>query len=295
MPVRKGIILAGGAGSRLYPATRTACKQLLPVYDKPLIYYPMATLMQMGIRNILIISTPTDLPRFAELFGEGRQLGLHVSYAVQERPDGIAQALLIGEQFTGADSVALILGDNIFYGDIDFASGARDFERGAMIFGYAVQDPSRYGVLGFDHEGHVTSIEEKPGRPKSNVAVTGLYFYDREASAIARTLVPSARGELEISDVNRSYLERGKLRVITMGRGMAWLDTGTHESMLEAGNFIATIEKRQGLKVACLEETALNLGYIDLAQFSRLIEGMGACSYRKYLAGILADRDGGTT
>lgn len=295
MAIGKGIILAGGVGSRLYPATRAACKQLLPIYDKPLVYYPMATLMHMGVREILVISTAADLHRFEDMFGDGRRIGLRLSYAVQERPDGIAQALVIGESFIARENVALILGDNIFYGDYAFSTAAREFAGGAMLFGYAVQEPSRFGVLGFDANGSVTSIEEKPVQPKSSVVVTGLYFYDHRAAQIARSLQRSARGEFEITDVNRAYLAQGDLRAVLLGDEMTWLDTGTHESMLAAGNFIATIERQQGRKVACLEEIALTLGYIDTGQFQRLIDGMGDNSYRRYLTRVLAVYHGGAS
>jgi len=290
--VKKGIILAGGSGTRLHPVTHVACKQLLPIYDKPMIYYPLSTLMLFGIMEILIISTPDDIPRFRNLLGDGSRLGLKINYEVQEEPGGIAQAFIIGEEFIGSDPVALILGDNIFYGVYDFLREARGFIDGAMVFGYYVRDPERYGVVQFDRNGKVVSIEEKPEKPKSNYAVTGLYLYDSEVVSIARGLRPSARGELEITDVNRSYLERGKLTVVRLGRGIAWLDTGTHESLLEAGNFMATIEKRQGQKIACLEEIAYRMGFIDRDRMVALTEDMANNSYREYLWGVIREIDG---
>jgi len=291
--ITKGIILAGGAGTRLYPITQVACKQLLPVYDKPMIYYPLSTLMLYGIQDILIISTPADTPRFEALLGDGSRLGLRLRYKVQERPAGIAQAFLVGAEFIGGDPVTLILGDNIFYGAYDFLRDARSFADGAMVFGYYVSDPERYGVVDFDHAGRAVSIEEKPVRPKSNYAVTGLYMYDNDVVNIAKHLKPSGRGELEITDVNKVYLERGKLQVIKLGRGIAWLDTGTYESMLEAGDFIATIEKRQGHKIACIEEIAYRMDFIDRDRMKELIDQLGDSSYKKYLLGVLKDVDAG--
>ncbi|HUV30376.1 MAG TPA: glucose-1-phosphate thymidylyltransferase RfbA [Acidobacteriota bacterium] len=290
--IKKGIILAGGSGTRLYPVTQVACKQLMPIYDKPMVFYPLSTLMLFGITEILVISTPADIRRFENLLGDGSRLGLRISYAVQPEPAGIAQAFLIGEEFIGRDPVALILGDNIFYGVYDFLRQARDFSEGAMVFGYYVKDPERYGVIGFDEQGRAVSIEEKPVRPKSNYAVTGLYLYDSEVVSIARGLRPSSRGELEITDVNRAYLQRGRLKVVRLGRGIAWLDTGTHESMLEAGNFIATIEKRQGQKIACTEEIAYRMGYIDRTHMMKIINDMADNSYRGYLLGVIKEVDG---
>jgi len=290
--VKKGIILAGGSGTRLYPVTQVACKQLLPIYDKPMIYYPLSTLMLFGIADILVISTPDDTPKFKALLGDGSRLGIRLSYKVQPRPEGIAQAFLVGEEFIAGDPVALILGDNIFYGVYDFLREARRFSDGAMVFGYYVKDPQRYGVVAFDHGGTAISIEEKPVRPKSHYAVTGLYLYDSEVVSIARSMKPSARGELEITDVNKAYLERGKLTVARLGRGIAWLDTGTHDSLLDAGNFIATIEKRQGQKIACLEEVAFRMGMIDRDRLAGIVRDMGDNSYREYLSGVLSDADG---
>lgn len=288
----KGIVLAGGSGTRLHPVTQVACKQLLPIYDKPLIYYPLSTLMLLGITDILIISTPDDTPRFKALLGDGRQFGVSFSYAVQAKPEGIAQAFLIAEQFIDGDPVALILGDNIFYGAYDFLPDSQDFAGGATVFGYPVKDPERYGVVSFDAAGKAVSIEEKPKHPKSNYAVMGLYFYDADVVDIVKSLKPSARGELEITDVNRVYLERGKLKVGRFGRGVAWLDTGTFESLLDAGNFIATIEKRQGQKIACLEEIAFRKSLITREQLAAIIDGMPDNSYRQYLEGVLRESDG---
>ncbi|MFZ8934663.1 MAG: glucose-1-phosphate thymidylyltransferase RfbA [Bacteriovoracaceae bacterium] len=285
----KGIILAGGAGSRLHPCTVSVSKQILPVYDKPMIYYPMSVLMLAGIREILIISTPRDITVFKELFGDGSQFGIKLSYDIQPKPIGLASAFLIGEEFIGDDNVCLVLGDNIFYGHglSGKLSEVSKREVGATVFGYWVKDPERYGVVDFNENGRALSIEEKPKRPKSNYAVTGLYFYDNEVVDIAKGIKPSARGELEITDINMEYLKRGKLQVEMLGRGMAWLDTGTHDSLLEASNFIATIEKRQGLKVACLEEIALEKGWIDLTVFEKLISQMGKSSYAEYLKSLL--------
>jgi len=286
--IRKAIILAGGAGTRLYPVTAVACKQLLPVYDKPLIYYPLATIMHFGIRDILIISTPDDIPRFEALLGNGESLGLDLSYAAQPNPEGIAQAFLIGETFMAGDSVMLVLGDNIFYGLDQYYSLGEAFETGAHIFGYRVNDASRYGVIQFDDKDNPMAIIEKPTRPISSTAVTGLYMYDHSVVEKARALKPSARGELEISEINQAYLDEGALRVEKLARGVAWLDTGTHESMLEAGNFIATIERRQGKKIACIEEIALQKGYIDAAAFQRCVARLPAGnSYRSYLETVL--------
>lgn len=288
----KGIILAGGEGSRLYPATRVVCKQLLPVYDKPMIYYPLSTLMLFGITDILLISTPSDTPRFEELLGDGSRFGVNITFQVQEKPEGIAQAFLVGEKFIGDDPVALILGDNIFYGVYDFLREARSFSSGAMVFGYYVRDPERYGVVEFDASDRAVSIEEKPKKPRSNYAVTGLYLYDSEVVSIARSLTPSARGELEITDVNKAYLERGKLRVVKLGRGIAWLDTGTHDSLLDASNFMSTVEKRQGQKIACLEEIAYRMGFVDSQGMRSILDNMKDNDYRKYLAEIVNEVDG---
>jgi glucose-1-phosphate thymidylyltransferase len=284
----KGIILAGGSGKRLYPVTIGVCKQLLPIYDKPMIYYPLSALMLAGIRDILIISTPQDLPRFINIFGDGSYLGLHFSYKEQPHPGGIAEAFLLGEEFIGDDNVCLVLGDNIFYGHgltEVLKKASKDVETlgGATIFGYYVNDPERYGVVEFDGEGNVLSLEEKPKAPKSRYAVTGLYFYDNGVIEVSKGVKPSKRGELEITDVNREYLKKGKLRVGLMGRGYAWLDTGTHGSLLEAGEFIATIEKRQGLKIACVEEIAYKLGYINKDQLIRLAQNYNHNEYGKYL------------
>jgi len=280
---KKAIILAGGAGTRLYPLTRVACKQLLPVYDKPMIYYPLATLMLGGIQEVLIISTPKDLPQFRDLLGDGTRLGMRFEYAEQEKPAGIAQAFLIGADFIAGDPVCLILGDNIFYGNLDFFREALRFERGACIFGYAVRDPERYGVVEFGADGKAISLEEKPKQPKSAYAVPGLYVYDKQVVEICRNLKPSARGELEITDVNLEYLYRGDLHVRVLGRGMAWLDTGTQASLLEASNYISAIENRTGLKVACLEEIAFNQGFIDATKLDAVIADLPKNDYREYL------------
>ncbi len=287
----KGIILAGGSGTRLYPLTKVVSKQILPVYDKPMIYYPLSVLMLAGIREILIISTPHDLPGFRELFGDGSQLGLTISYAEQPRPEGLAQAFLIGRSFIGGDSVCLILGDNIFFGPgfTKILRTSAQLERGGLIFGYLVRDPERYGVVEFDQENRVVAIEEKPARPKSKYAVPGLYFYDNEVVRIAEQVRPSARGELEITDINNEYLRRGTLRVEPLGRGFCWLDTGTHESLQQAASYIQAVQERQGLKVACIEEIAYQLSYITLAQLSQLAGELMKNQYGQYLAEFVAE------
>ncbi len=287
----KGILLAGGSGSRLHPVTQAISKQLLPVYDKPMVYYPLSALMLAGIREILVISTPTDTPRFEQLLGDGSQWGLTLNYAVQPSPDGLAQAFLIGRDFLAGEGCCLVLGDNIFYGH-DFARCLRDaaaHRAGATVFAYAVQDPERYGVVEFDSDRKAISLEEKPAKPKSRYAVTGIYFYDAQVVSVAESLKPSPRGELEITDVNRWYLERGQLRTELLGRGMAWLDTGTHDSLLEASNFIHTLEHRQGLKVACPEEIAYRLGYIDADRLRALAAKIGKSTYGQYLLRLLEE------
>lgn len=290
--IGKGIVLAGGSGTRLHPVTRAVSKQLMPVYDKPLVYYPLATLMLIGIRDILLITTPEDSSLFQRLLGDGAQWGIRLRYEIQAKPAGIAQAFLIGEKFIAGESVCLVLGDNLFYGHtlpekLRIAAGRT---KGATVFAYYVRDPGRYGVVEFDGEGRAVGVEEKPSTPRSNYAVTGLYMYDQQCVEIARSLTPSSRGELEITDVNRRYLERGELNVDVLGRGIAWLDTGTHESLLQASNFIETIEARQGLKVCCLEEIAYRQGFIDREQLTRLAEALGRTGYGEYLHRVISER-----
>ena len=290
--MRKGIILAGGSGTRLYPLTLGTSKQLMPVYDKPLVYYPLSTLMLAGIRDILLISTPHDLPRFRALFGDGARLGLDVQYAEQPKPEGLAQAFVIGREFVGRDAAALVLGDNIFYGaglrSVLHQAGERT--AGATVFAYYVSDPQRYGVVSFDAAGRAETIEEKPRAPKSHYAVTGLYFYDNTVLEIARGLKPSARGELEITDVNNFYLRAGNLQVVTLGRGIAWLDTGTPEALLQASTYVAAVEQRQGLKIACIEEVALIKGFVNVNEFERLVQGCGNSDYGRYLRRVLQEQ-----
>ena len=286
---KKAILLAGGAGTRLYPLTKIVCKQLLPVYDKPMICYPLATLMLGGLRDVLIISTPKDLPMLQDYLGDGARLGIRIEYAAQPKPEGIAQAFLIGADFLGDSGASLILGDNIFYGKLDFYRDALAIDQGACIFGYQVRDPERYGVVEFGPDGRAVSLEEKPKHPKSNFAIPGLYVYDGRVVDFCRQLKPSARGELEITDLNSVYLQRNELHVKPLGRGMAWLDTGTQTSLLEAGNYIATIEHRQGLKIACLEEVAYRMEFIDQAQLERIVDGLPKGEYREYLRLVCAE------
>jgi glucose-1-phosphate thymidylyltransferase len=290
--LRKGIILAGGSGTRLYPATAVVSKQLLPVYDKPLVYYPLSVLMLAGIRDILVISTPADLPRYRALLGDGSHLALQIQYAEQPRPEGLAQAFIIGRDFIGSDQVCLVLGDNIFFGHRlpELLRAVSDRSEGATVFGYYVRDPERYGVVAFDEQGRVVSLDEKPREPRSNYAVTGLYFFDNSVVDVVQELKPSPRGELEITDVNKWYLRRGKLRVELLGRGLAWLDTGTHESLLQASNFVQAVEERQGLKIGCIEEIAYRMGYIDAAQLQRLAEPLGNSGYGQYLLQLSTGR-----
>jgi glucose-1-phosphate thymidylyltransferase len=285
----KGIVLAGGAGSRLDPITRVASKQLQPVYDKPMIYYPLATLMEAGIRQILLITTPHDVPRFQELLGTGERFGITLEYAVQPEPKGIAEAFLIGEEFIGGDPVTLILGDNIFYGKIGLEGIVDGLASGAVVFGYPVRDPERYGVVEFDDTGRVISLEEKPSRPRSKYAIPGLYVYDDQVVGIARAVAPSARGEKEITDVNRVYLEQGQLQVSILDRGVAWLDSGTHDSLLDAANFVATVEHRQSIKIACLEEVAFKAGFLDHSRLEDIVGHMPDSSYRQYLERFLEE------
>jgi glucose-1-phosphate thymidylyltransferase len=291
-PKRKGIILAGGSGTRLHPVTQTISKQLLPIYDKPMVYYPLSALMLAGLRDILVISTPQDLPRYRELLGDGAKWGMNFQYVVQPSPDGLAQAFILGKDFIGDDHAALVLGDNVFYGHElqELLQSAHQRRDGATVFAYPVSDPERYGVVEFDADGHAVSLEEKPKAPRSRYAVTGIYFYDNGVVKIAASLKPSARGELEITDVNRIYLEQKRLSVEIMGRGMAWLDTGTHDSLLEASQFVQTIEHRQGLKVCCPEEIAYRLGFIDAAQLERLAIPLAKSGYGKYLLDVLKER-----
>ncbi|NHZ70989.1 MAG: glucose-1-phosphate thymidylyltransferase RfbA [Proteobacteria bacterium] len=285
----RGIVLAGGAGSRLHPMTMVASKQLQPVYDKPMIYYPLATLLEAGITEVLLISTPTDIPRFSSLLGDGSQWGMTIDYKIQEQPNGIAQAFIIGSDFIGDESVALILGDNIFHGNMHLDEIVASFTSGARIFGYPVRDPERYGVVEMDRDGRVLDLVEKPAQPRSNLAVPGFYLYDNDVVDISRNLAPSARGELEITDVNISYMNRGDLTATRLGRGIAWLDSGTHESLLEAANFIATIEHRQGMKIACLEEIAVRRGTISIDDLVSLIDTMPKSGYREYLERVVAE------